>query len=119
MEYEEPLITCDRVLELFTKERPAAITHGEINNSLGYKNGDPDSAFVLAALDKLTTDNYLIKYGDGDSYFKISGETFTFKRNGSYRGLVERENRTAEIKNALEQLGFKSTQSVIDTNSSI
>ena len=118
MEYEEPLITCDRVLELFTKERPANISHGDINNSLGYKNGDPDSSFVLAALDKLTTDNYLIKYGDGSTY-KISGETFTFKRNGSYKGLIERENRKAEIKEAIEQLGLKSTQSVIDTNTSI
>jgi len=119
MEYEEPLITCDRVLELFTKERPAGITHGEINTSLGYKNGDPDSSFVLAALDKLTTENYLLKYGDGNSYFKISGDTFTFKRNGGYRGLVEREKRKAELKEAFDELGLKSTQSVIDTNTSI
>ncbi|MGG9962554.1 hypothetical protein [Ferruginibacter sp. SUN106] len=119
MDYIEPLPTCDKILELFTPQVPAGFSHSSINNALGYKNSDPEGAFVLAALHKLTTDKYLVPYAMDNSLYKVSGDTFIFKASGGYKGLVEKEKRVLELKEAIEQLGLKSTQSVIDTNTSI
>lgn len=119
MEYIEPLPTCDKILELFTAHSPAGFTHSGINQNLGYKNGSPESGYVLSALYKLIDDGYLLSYGMDNSYYKVSGDTFTFKAGGSYLGLCNREKTKNEIKEALDELGFKSAQSVVDTNTSI
>lgn len=119
MEYDITLFEADKILGLITPARSSGFSHSSINQELGYKNGTPQSTYILAALKRLVDDNLLEKYSTNDSLFQITANTLDFKAKGSYQGLVDRENKKDQLKQALEELGFKSAQSVIDTNKSI
>lgn len=115
MEYIEPLITCDGILDLFTKEgAPSYYMGGNIYNTFGGKAGN---GLVTEALHKLIEiDKYITVAND---YHRLSGTAREFIASGGYKALVDKENRKAEIKEAIEEMGLKSAQSVIDTNTSI
>lgn len=118
-EYLEPLITCDKILELFTPNRPAGFEHSDILRLLDIGRQTQEAGFVLSALSKLENDNHLERYGLSNHLFKITGTTFTFKSTGGYKGQIERENEIESAKTSSEKMVLKSAQSVIDTNLSI
>ncbi|WP_394775168.1 hypothetical protein [Flavobacterium sp.] len=120
MEYDEILQMADRIFdELVDVNQLRAYTHGFINGKFSIQNGTPESTYVLAALRRISDDGYMDKKNGSSETFHINGKTFNFKKSGGYEELIKEENRRAELKAVLEDLGLKNTQSVIDTNTSI
>ena len=120
MEYDEILQMSDKIFaEIVDASNLSAYTHGLVNNRLSISNGTPESAHVLAALRRLSEDGFLDKKDGSTESFHINGNTFNFKNSGAYKSLVEKENIKEKYREAIDELGLKSTQSVIDTNKSI
>lgn len=119
MLYIEPLISCDKILALFNEQKTSGYKHIDFIDKLGYKNGTPESQIILTAINKLEDDGHLKRYGGALDYFQLGGDALTFKETGGYKGLVERENKKEEIREIIEQLNIKTSNSVIDTNISV
>lgn len=84
MEYIEPLITCDNILGMFTKEGNAGyLMSGPIYKEVGGK-GNP---LVTQAINRLLSDKFITKDGD---YHRLSGIANEFISKGGYRGLCQR-----------------------------
>ena len=102
MEYDEILQMADKIFaEIVDASNLSAYTHGLVNNRLSISNGTPESAHVLAALRRLSEDGFLDK------------------KDGSTESFHIKENIKEKYREAIDELGLKSTQSVIDTNKSI
>jgi hypothetical protein len=117
--YTEPLPMADKILELFTAQRPAGYDHKDFLQIFGYGHQTPEAGYVLSALHLLVNDDLLELYGHSNNLYKVTGTTFTFKDSGGYKKKIERENELEQAKTIGEQMAVKSAQSVIDTNTSI
>lgn len=117
--YIEPLITCDKILGLFTPERTAGYSHNDFLVSLGIGHRTPEAGYVLAAISRLTEDKHIELYGNTNSLYKITGNTFQFKNAGGYEGLIKRENEINAANTVAEKVALQSAQFVIATNLSI
>ena len=113
MEYKEPLISCDRILALF--EGRSSVSNQHVYDNV--LNNDAGKLYTTHAITKLIDDNRIFK--SSESYYQLKGDTLHFIEDGGYEKLVERENKKGELKSIIEDLGLKSVQSVIDTNTSI
>lgn len=120
MEYNETLQMADKILfELVDVNNLSAYSHSYVNGRFSINNQTPESTYVLSALRRLSDDGYFEKKDGSSESFHINGKTLDFKNSGGYKELIKAEKRKAELKGVIEELGLKSTQSVIDTNTSI
>jgi cell division protein FtsL len=112
MEYIEPLITADKILDLFDPESRVSISQSDIYRSIG-KKGDTNT---FQALKRLKEDGYLDFCND---YFSFNGKTLAFIGSGKYKGLCEREQIRISNLSAKEKLEEESIKSVIATNEAV
>ncbi len=116
--YDEPLITCDRILDLFSNQT-SGIKESEMIRLLDLDPRSSEAGSVAPALDKLVKDGYLKLTGNENNVYKLRGEGLLFKRLGNYEKFVDRENRKQEIREAIQQSGIKTDVNVIKTGKSV
>lgn len=110
----------DKILfELVDVNNLSSYSHGYVNGRFSILNQTPESTYVLSALRRLADDGFFDKKNGSSESFHINGKTLDFKNYGGYKELIKEEKRKGELKAAIEELGLKSAQSVIDTNDSI
>lgn len=114
MEYEEPLITCDKVLDLFDPDIRVSISQSDIYRGIG-KKGDP---ITFQALKRLKEDGYLDNRSVDDN-FSFNGKTLGFIGSGKYKGLCDREKIKFAGLLEKERLEASQIKSVIATNKAV
>lgn len=114
MEYIEPLITADKIVDLFDPESRVSISHSDIYRSIG-KKGDTNT---FQALKRLKEDGNFDNSPDG-SHLQFNGKTLAFISSGKYKGLCEREQIRISNLSAKEKLEEESIKSVIATNEAV
>jgi hypothetical protein len=119
MEYNTILTFADKALEFFQPHSTSSLTHSNIISNLGFTHNSPESGYILSGLKRLVEDGYLKSSGLNNDLYDITGTTFDFKAKGGYKTSVKEEEERLELKANIEELNKKSTQSVIDTNTSI
>lgn len=117
--YSETLQMCDRILAIFSAERPAGESESNFVNILKLERGSKEIGLLTPAIQRLEQDTHLVRYGHHNDIFKIGATTLEFKELGGYKEWVEKEIRNQELRKTLEELGVKTNQNVIDTGDSV
>lgn len=117
--YSDTLEMCDRILSIFSAEKPSGENESGIVLLLGLQRGTKEMGLLTPAIQRLEEDKHLVKYGHHNDIFKIGSKTLEFKESGGYKEWVNIENRKEELKIALEELGVKTNKNVIDTGESV
>lgn len=115
MEYTEPLITADKILDMLTREgSPGYVMGVNLYSELGGKQ----NKYINQALSRLTEiDKYVDKRG-GDHYY-LSGTGQNFVNQGKYKGLCEKIKKEKATFTAKELLKIEQIKSTIQTNTAV
>lgn len=119
LDYDEPLITADKVLDIFSAQNSAGGTHSSILQTLKINHGTPEAGYLLSALERIRKDELLLLYGHNNDHYKIGADFLTFKANGGYRGFIDREKLKINELDAIKLSGLTTNRNVIDTGDSV
>ena len=112
MEYQEPLITADSILQLYIGEN-ISFPHTYIYSNLGGKG----NSNITLALNKLCEDDYLEK--TEASYYIFTGKTKQFISDGMYCNWCNRIKKEKEYMSVKELLEIEQIKSTTKTNKSV
>lgn len=115
MEYTEPLITADKILDMLTREgSPGYVMAGNLYPVFGGKQ----NKYINQALSRLVeVDKYVDKRGTDHYYLSGTGQDFV--NQGKYKGLCEREKERISKLSEKEKLEIDQLKSIIATNKSV
>ena len=117
--YSNTLITCDRIMEIFTPQKHSGFKDGDIMGLLNISNGTPEAAYFSSAMERLKKDGHLLPHGSDNSYFKVGGDFFQFKEQGAYKEWVNNENLKETISDAINKSGISANEISIATGKSV
>lgn len=115
MEYTEPLITADKILDMLTREGSPGYVMG---SSLYSELGGKQNKSINQALSRLTEIDKYVNYKGGDHYY-LSGTGQNFVNQGKYKGLCEREKERISKLSEKEKLEIDQLKSIIATNKAV
>lgn len=117
--YSEPLITCDKVMQLFTPNFSGGLQHGGVMQSLQISHGTDEAGYLSSALERLKKDGHLLTYGLDNAYLKVGADFFQFKEQGGYKEWVNRENYKESVLNAINESGINANKNSVETGNSV
>ncbi|MCC6761955.1 MAG: hypothetical protein IT252_12110 [Chitinophagaceae bacterium] len=91
MKYVEPLVTADKIIELFETHNMQSMVSSIIYDRLGGKS----NPHIQTALKRLTEIDKHLNYSNG--YYTYSGSTEIFISEGKYKGICEKQSTDETI----------------------